>query len=351
MLKRMRAIAVLNSLAACALLSGCGGDGKETRVEPDTVPDTIRPAASVDTVVIHMTGLLLVVPPTQPGQEASVLLPKIDGHAARFGFGVDTTDANARQLCTPDADALRLAAWKVGICYVDLDEWKLATFGTGGMPQTSPGMSFPQGVRNVTEASGQLHRVHRGQTAGRRGTVTFAAGEPGKACSLATWWFQPVDAQETELDSAQYQFVNLLEWRIQDPPSRQLVFESVGGQSGTVTLPLPAAQQGRIDVILAHVPNPDLAHLPPGNAPALNPASAPEAAVDFDAFYNVLHHRNAAGGLDPIPANSRRRRLPHHSSGRATIPCSVTITSGIQALVETAAIGTYACIVGRATGE
>jgi|GEM_PF-2651578 len=308
------AVSALGTLATCALLSGCAGDAGETQT---LIPE--RLAADADaTVVIHMTGLLLVVPPAQDGGRTQVLLPTIAEHAGWLGFGVAGDEPYVSRLCLADAHGLR--AIQAGICYVDLDEWSLQPFGEGG-PPTPATHTLPSGVLDATEASGGEHRVQFASLGSDlRARVVFDAGQVGGHCSLASWSVDAVNAQGVPQRRDSLPLINVLDWEIRSPTARTLVFVSRSDVE-TITVPLPApGPDGRIELLLAHTPLEDLQDLPPALPDA--PAAPADTAYHFAAFYDLL--RDPATGAEPPPSH---RPLPHTPTRLSPRACEVRITT------------------------
>ncbi len=304
------AVAVLGIVAACGLvLANRGPIGTEATLV------AVRSADDEATVVIHLTGLVLVVPPAQDGGRTDVLLPTITEHAALLGFGVTGDEPFVPRLCRADAAQ---SALRAGVCYVDLDRWQLEPFGQGGHP-TPAGSTLPPGVLNTTRASGGGYGVHVAALGGElRAQVAFAAGRAGGQCSLASWTYEPAGARG---DAERLPLAYVLDWEIRSPAARTLVFRSRSGEE-TITVPLPAPDaDGKVELVLAHVPVEELGDLPPARAHSA--AVLPDTAHHVDAFYNLLRDRGTHA--QPLP-NSPNRRLPHSPTVLRPSGCDVAIT-------------------------
>lgn len=296
------------------LIRGCSGD--RPAVQP---PLTTRTAAPVS-VVIHLSGLLLVVPPKHDGGQTHVLLPKTPGHAAWLGFGVAGDEPYLSRLCLADS-RFGQPALRAGICYVDLDRWQLRPFGAGGQP-TPARNTLPAGVLNMTAASGGRHRVHLPSLGSElRAHVVFDAGQVAGHCSLASWIYEPMAQRGRSQRQDSLALVNVLRWEIRNPAAPVLVFQS---ESDTVTVPLPSPDgNGRTEFLLTHVPVEELRDLPPGSgSPAGTP---PDTAHHFAAFYNLL--RGSSVGATRLPQHIAHRPLPHSPFNLSPNGCEVRVTS------------------------
>jgi hypothetical protein len=309
-----RAISQSCTAALCVLLAGCGADQRGGPLL-NSLPST-----AATSVVVHMSGLLLVVPPGQDGGQTNVLMPTIPDHAAWLGFGIAGDEPFVSRLCLADA-TYGQPAIRAGICYVDLDLWSLQPFGAGGQP-TPASNTLPAGVLNVTEGSGGGYRVHVPSLGGDlRAQVVFGAGEAGGHCSLASWIYEPVNAQGVVQRRDSLPLINVLDWEIRNPAVHALVFRSRSGPD-SISVPLPAPDaNGKIELLLTHIPVEDLEELPPARP------GSPDASVDtayhFNAFYGLL--RDGAGG-QPLPQNSPRRPLPHTPTIVRATACEVGVT-------------------------
>jgi hypothetical protein len=310
-----RAISQSCAAALCVLLGGCGADQRGGPLL-NSLPSTAETS-----VVVHMSGLLLVVPPGQDGGQTNVLMPTMPDHAAWLGFGIAGDEPFVSRLCLADA-TYGQPAIRAGICYVDLDLWSLQPFGAGGQP-TPASNTLPAGVLNVTEGSGGGYRVHVPSLGGDlRAQVVFGAGEAGGHCSLASWIYEPVNAQGVVQRRDSLPLINVLDWEIRNPAVHALVFRSRSGPD-SISVPLPAPDaNGKIELLLTHIPIEDLEELPPARSSA--PEVPADTAYHFDAFYDLLRDGSVDG--EPIPRNSPRRPLPHTPTALSAGSCEVGIT-------------------------
>jgi len=320
----LAATGVLGTVALCALLSGRGEQAGGSQALAANYG-----AESDATVVVHLTGLVLVVPPGQDGGQTHVLLPSIAQHAAWLGFGVAGDEAYVPRLCLSDAE-YGLPALREGICYVDLDRWSLQPFGSGGQP-TPVVNTLPPQLLNASRASGGGYGVHLPALGDElRAQVVFGAGQAGGHCSLASWIHEPVNARGEPERSDPLPLVNVLDWEMRNPAARVLVFRSRSGEE-TLAVPLPApSADGRIELLLAHVPVEERDDLPPARPHA--PAAPADTAHHFDAMYNLLRDRGTHAR--PLPAHSPNRRLPHTPTVLRPSGCEVGITVPRRGAVE-----------------
>jgi hypothetical protein len=312
----------LGAIASCLMLSACAADAPGTHA---LIPE--RSIAPEATVVVHISGLLMVVPPRQDGGRTHVLLPAAPGHAARLGFGIAGDEAFVQRLCVTD-EAHGLPAIRAGVCYVDLERWSLQPFGDGG-PPTPAANTLPAGVLNASDASGGDYRVDVAALGGElRAQVALTAGEVGGQCSLASWIVERVDAAGGPRPREVLPLINVLSWEIRNPAATELVFRSRSGPE-TVTVPLPApAPNGKIEILLSHIPLEELNDLPPA-VPATPAPTQADTAYHFDAYYDLL--RNVEETLAP---GSTRRRLPHTPSQLSSRGCDVRITTPVRPMAQ-----------------
>jgi hypothetical protein len=300
----------LGMFAAWALLSGCGGDTEYTDDrQVSAAPDSV-------TVVIQLTGLMLVVRPEQEGGPTEILLPKTPGHTALIGFGI-TSDSYVDRLCiSKNYPGLGKPARDARICYVDLEKWDLKPIGTAGSPLSPTISALPEGVLNLTRGSGDLYKVNILQVSERiRSQITFNAGSPGSTpCSLGQWHYDPVG----EMVEKPYSLANVLHWSIRVPSdSARLVFTPKQRTGPDVVVSLDYNSKS-VHVLLAHVPHSELLDLPPRDPETPNPSNAPERVTHFHALYDLLQ----------VPDDSTRRPLPHTLKPQTEPePCRVRITT------------------------
>lgn len=322
--------------------------------------------ASNRKVVFHITGLVLLVPSKQSERVMHLLLPVIPPadvepavaqHSALLGFGIGPDTSFVPRLCLTDHLYGRPAI-EAGICYVDLDRWSLEPFGAGGQP-TPADTKLPSGLLDVTRLAGGQHRVQLPLLDDHiRSELVLFSGAIEDSCALASWKFEPVNAQGKPESQEQHPIVNVADWVIHDPQQNEFVFRLKSNPNMTITAPLPPANiQGTIEVVLAHVPHSDVWDLPPfGNGGV---KGGTESAPDFRVYYDLLRIPNDTVS---IPRQSVRRRIPHNGTPLTNSACPVGITGRLsvsrmegstsrmvmplQAMTAQAdtSVGTYACM-------
>jgi hypothetical protein len=337
MLKKMRVIFGLGFLITCAMLSACGGgDTGEEKVAGSGKDREITRSAGNTTVLFHITGLALVVPENNE-DSMHVVLPNEAGHVARFGFGRDPAKPDPHGLCVNDSELLPHIPKDMGICYVDLALWTMGPFGAGGQI-APPDSQLPAGLLNVSDLTGGYVVQLPVDPQTVRSSFAFSSGWAGaNHCSLATWTFHQASSQK---DSSSLPLVNVFDWVIRNPTDLNLTFRKKGTTTA-VTETLLASPTGITEVLLAHIPSTDLPQLPPKNTGmGINNASD----AHFDPFYDLVDKQGQKPGQNQRPRVRRPRGVRETS-------CAGRVTTGIGFRVEeSGALGTYACIVGRADG-
>jgi len=333
-----RALSPLSSLATCMLVSACGGADKP---DPSVVTDTAVTQTAVPdlTVLIQMTGLLLIVPPQQNGGETHVIAPTIrpgmGRHVAWIGFGIAQGSSYESRLCVRYQ-----AAHNAAICYVNLDDWSVRPIGTLGLPGTLDSGNLPNNAVNLTPGSAG-HRVNRSAAKGWiRSELAFVSGRAANPCAVGRWSYTPVGgtAQPRHL-------ANVLEWVIQQPGNSkfELVFERRSPPHDSVTVTLPSSS-GVVALVIAHVPENEIPDLPGGGGTHGDPYPGPGyQATHFHAFYDVMRLPNP-------PHDSRR--LPVLVGRGSVRRCPVRITgANNKSLTSVTGIRTYGCMVAAAEIE
>jgi hypothetical protein len=326
------------------LLSGCQADDRnaKSRNRDSTTMGVNKTDGGAGTVIVlHMTGLLLVIP--QNGGETQILFPKSEElHYARLGVGLDpaVTDTTGG-LCVNDS-VYENHPLEDGICYVDLKLWKLDAIGAGGQ-QPSSSHRMPSGLLNVTTLSGGRYRIHKPAELGLiDAEVRLLSGWPRpEPCRLADWQYSIMSHADEHQFTGRMALINVLDWQIQNPNSSHLRFKK---DTIIRTVPLTMPETGPIRLILAHVPADDLRDLPPNQADT--PNDPPDSIAHFDAYYDVL--RRPTIDVQGLPKPSPRRQLPREPTILKD-SCDVGITTPINRLFEPGAVGTYACVMATAS--
>lgn len=329
-------------VAGAALLSACGGDDRESGSNSVAADSPSVALASDATMVFQITGLMVIVPPTNARDRVVVVLPQprgVGAHVPLLGFMIPDDVSVPDELCL--SDAFGQEARELGICYVELDKWNLEPFGAGGYPGTLSTLPPVRttGLLNITDLSGGDFKVHSARSALRgRSEVVFLAGQLGAGtCKLARWTYERIGFLGIVGPSHHDSLANVVEWKISKLAAPRLVFRLKESQQAVVVDFPP----GESRLVLAHVPVGDVPHLPPGR-----PATArPERTAHFHPYYDLLSKSNSVH--DSLDHKNRRRRIPHDATGRPT-PCELRISTGEKFIDGRASVATYACIVASA---
>jgi hypothetical protein len=334
-----RAFSTLTILAACGILSGCGGAAEEHSQRPEHSTQTPATAAQT-TVVLQMTGALLIVPPTGNAGATNILLPSTRGmansHIAWFGFGMASGDPLGEKLCVAHPEARAR-----GICYVDLSLWSVDSIGAGGSPSTPAGVRFPTGLVNLTSESGNSNKVNFAALAGKiRSQIVLLSGQPGDSCSLGKWTFDDHDPAQDSL-----KLVNVLNWEIKQSQDNLLLRFKSKSDSTNVLNATARAEAGTIALLIAHVPKNERADLPPNVAGTVTHPSGTVRADHFKSMYDLLRV--------PQNANHRIPTLRRTVRNRA---CSVIITNPVARIQKDRRMAfpglkTQACMPALAEAE
>jgi hypothetical protein len=205
MYTRMRPAAAV----ACAALLGCAplascGVADDTGEQPQTTA-TAAAAFEPVTMVIQMSGLLLMVPPAGGVGPTHVLMPRMDGHLSYIGFRREEKEGCTKH--NPDYN----------ICYIDVNGWSVLPIGT----EAATTSKIPGGALNLTHGSGNVKiDTTRAATRDRiRSRLTFSSGSATDSCGLATWTFDPYGAPRP----GKLRLTNVLEWQIPNLQSETLL--------------------------------------------------------------------------------------------------------------------------------
>jgi hypothetical protein len=218
------------------------------------------------TIVIQMTGLLLLSPSRSTGElPMYVLMPApmalMAPHAPMVGFRSNPGN------CPGTYDAAE------NVCYVDMDGWSM-TIGT--LAATSARASLPSGALNLSATTGRFVPPTlfgpQPDDPSLRGRVILNAGTVSNAC----------DRFFFNVGQTMMSLTNVLEWRITDynQPTLTLVrtpLASGGGAERTVAILTPV--NGEIELFIRNLP----VGVTPGGS-----AAAGDSATHFHAYYDLL---------------------------------------------------------------
>jgi hypothetical protein len=295
------------TLAAAWLFRG----GFPTRgIEYESAPGT--------TLIVNMTGLLLIVPPTVSTGETYVLMPGSPDdnvHRAVFKF-----IGHHHRICDP-VDTI--------ICVVNMTLWSVDPIGVGGTPPSATIANFPKEIPNLTHISGKKDRVNISNTPVSLVATRLMSGGPSvSTCSRGRWSYTPVGTPQTPVEGP---LANLVRWVITLPASNlPLVFRSRSNPSDTAEVTLvPASGSTSIAVLLSRTPV-------TGEDSVPTPWSTPH---HFDSLYDPLG----------IPKKDSRRRLPRFVDTVQTTACVADVHNFWGVLPKSyPGLDTYSCLIAAA---
>lgn len=287
------------------------------------------------TVLIHLTGLLVVVPPKGSGDMTYVVMaePTTEPHVAQIGFEAAT---NRPGLCKHHQQ---------GICYVEIGvntgDWSLEPVGAGGTTQM-PGMGqLPRGLVNLTRGSGGNYRVDT-SALGNRALARFGSGRPSVSyppCSLAEWTYKPNGAPTAETVYP----ANVVSWEMELPQSSfQLVFKRVGGTPNDTAIVTLTPSGKPVEIVAAYLPVNDMARLRAGtpNLPPVYTAGTP--ADHFHDLYNPLR----------VPPDPALRPVPRFVKLVRPLACTLKLSSPVEAFIKGRdAVDTHSCMLAAAEAQ
>jgi hypothetical protein len=350
---RMRpAAAVCAALLVSVLLSACGVEGGAASGETeDQTATTTTAAAQIEpvTIVIQMSGLLLLMPPQGGVGATHVLMPDVKKHLAYIGYRQQSS------LGCDDHDPLNK------ICYINVKGWEVAPIGV----TSTTASRIPTGALNLTRGTGNVKVDTTLETtkSAISSRLTFLSGSATDSCGLATWTFDPYDTPPPE----KVRLINVLEWQIPNLQSEtlQLVLRWRGtGSKPDTTITLSANDSREIELLVLHVTEEEgLPHtkrkrhvaggpdtppaMPDGGAEMSRESSASlttgprsQAVSDhFNAFYKVM-------GVDPI-----RRRMPTRPArDKEGCPLTILDLEEFHRTQELLGVATYSCVMATAEG-
>jgi hypothetical protein len=285
------------------------------------------------TLVIKMTGLLLLTPDTQAGNmPVHVLMPEphgIDAHVAQVGYrstAAECRGANSKY----DRD--------IGICYQDMTGWLMDI--PEGLTAPTSTLRLPRGLANVSSASSGL--VDRSFFSDNppgtklRSRVSIHAGRPVDSCELG-WW-----VYHTSLVAL---LTNVLTWEVPDAGQGSLVLRRRRfGSSVSEELVTLLPNNGIVELFIRQIPPDQSLHymrMDPSHARNPTPASGRAANFSigtrpshFSAYYRML------GVTGPLP------RLVVKYSPTCTWARSLDLT--ISGELDPFSPGTASCMVASA---
>jgi hypothetical protein len=266
---------------------------------------------SVFNVVVHLTGLLLIVPPKSQTGGSTPATGNLPTHVTEIGY----PRATPAEHCIPGRRA--------GVCWVNMDGWSLDLVG-GGLAIPTPGpVSLPTGATNLSDRVGKpVKTSHAGQEPGRqvRSRVTLRSGSKTFECGLAWWNISRLNSNTVD----EMVLANVVEWTIPIKPSPlRLVrrrLDPKRGETNEELLAILTPNRGNtIDLFVQHIPATDAtlrlddearaeanAYAQEAHRSAASrdtTSSGPKRATHFHAFYDLIAFTSF--GTRPIPEYSR----------------------------------------------
>lgn len=265
------------------------------------------------TVVVHMTGLLLLTPARPNGTgPMHVLMPApthLPSHVAWMAYPADSV-----------ASAGRCSYYGKGLCFLDMDGW---TIDLGNRLGQEPHHVRRNEIVNLTTSAEKRPRVRKkylSDEPGRRvrSRVRLLNGEVINTCSLAEWQYDDLDPTTP----ARLPLANLVTWRI-PPVSGEVVIRRERldeDDNAPEVLPTPTPASGSVEILILHIPAEEaVAYLKellaesdltatgntaPGGAAHLPHSRPAGPATHFNAYYDLLHAGHA-GKERPLPHQPR----------------------------------------------
>jgi hypothetical protein len=295
------------------------------------------------TVVIQLTGLLMLVPP-RPGQAGPthVLMPEPDHqHVSILGFR--DADGSA-QHCE--------SGFPGGFCFVRMEGYALDLL-PGIAPQP---VTLPREIMNLSSVSGDrpVHRDLFGSNPPRdslRTRITLGGGGVTETCALGYWQFNPVGPMQPDTIT----MANVARWVIPNVPRAGIRLERRPLRGGSAQLLATLPPDDTIEILIAHIPRREWGRFTrelrnlvtvrtAGAKTGMNKvaaftaaASSISSAAHFMSYYRLLDR-----ALDRrLPWNPKPR-----SPGHPNAVCSMTIWRDVSLRSPT----TVNCMVVAGTG-
>jgi hypothetical protein len=283
------------------------------------------------TVLIRMTGLLLLTPSNTSGRlPVHVLMPatgNLSAHVAQVGF----RGANTRWC----------AFWDDGICYVNMEGWSLDIRRPVG--PTSGTTHMPKGAANVSSTVGRRVRSqHLGQTPGRmvRSRISLYSGSVSATCAIASWRWTSTSTRDT--------LANVLDWTISNWGRKYLVLtrqplDPQPHESAEIIDTLYADPvTNTIELFIRHVPAAEQDHDYVSNLPPQQDTHTSGSQRNhFHGYYDLLGVRH--DGVRPVPSDPRR--LIENGQEKRWCPWATVAGPERLVIIDVKNAGTMSCMV------
>lgn len=310
---------------------------------PTALP-TARP-----TLVVQMTGMLMLVPENKTGKPVHVFTPPPPDSIYHYNFIVFRDDGTAQ--CTARGD---------GLCAVDMEGWFLDPIGITSGSGTA---RLPFGALNYSRGAGGIKVNPRRARDSANSWLTLQGGSAGYTCSLATWSFDAYGP--TPVDRVP--ILNVLEWKIPDLPQDRVVLTRRridDPEHSELLATLRPDSLDRVELLVAHITEDDAQNVftsammssvrAAAGASVSSARNAPHSA--FATTQGLASLRIATEDIKPhirayyrfLNAPAARHRFPTSPIVTDTV-CPITILGlhgwGGGGPVQRG-VKTYGCVVG-----
>lgn len=235
------------------------------------------------TVLIKLTGLLLLAPNTHDGKLPLHVLAPVPGSQVQMPHVPEVGVVIPKPECKIGGDI-----WyddTAGVCYVNMDGW----FMEIGTPEHAPtSVVLPFATTNLSTALNRfINPAFFGETPDAtklRSRVTINGGIPSESCELYKFNVLNPDGSGTLLTSP---LTNVLDWEIQNVQGSQLVLVRRPLNPGPGhDKPEPVfwitPQAGHVQVVIRQVTDDERKHQPTTHQ------SPPFRNTHFHAYYDLL---------------------------------------------------------------
>lgn len=242
------------------------------------------------TVLIRLTGMLLLTPNSQAGAlPMHVLMPDRGmyvrmRHTPEIGFTTPADKCGPRPGSSTDPHAFAYDSVE-GVCYVNMAGWSMEI---GKSPPTPAHVALPTGTNNLSAVLQRyVDRSLLGDTpdARVRARLTLNEGAPGAPCDRYSFHVQRRGADGVLKDTVMY-LTSVLGWEIKNFPSSTLVLvrRRLNPQPGQRpdTVAIVPRDGNVIRVYVRQLSDRDRQHLPPETPAAGDPAT------HFHAYFDLL---------------------------------------------------------------
>lgn len=238
--RRRVVTAALLVVASVSLTASVGAPGAQTDATA-----AVRTARAPLTIVVQMTGMLMLAPQTGAGKPTHIFMPRPPDSIFHYAFIAFRDNGGAR--CTYRGQ---------GLCVLRMEGWFLEPIGAPAAG--SPGKAQrPHGALNFSRGAGgiklNLGRARRDA----RSYLTLRGGLASDSCSIATWLFDPLGFPGPEW----VKLINVLEWKVSDLQQESVVLtrRSIADPARVEPVAtLTPDSAGRVELLVAHITGQDV---------------------------------------------------------------------------------------------